>query len=73
MQLDALGLGVRKKTLAYLEIINDGTGTASRGNYDVRVFSRAGRLIRSGRVENWPRNVKHPVDLLAAATDAIRK
>jgi len=73
MDLDALGMGLRVSRLCDVEIINDGTGTLKRGNYRVVVKSKAGRVMREGRVENWPRKAKHPVDLLAAALESVRK
>lgn len=62
----------RDANLCRLEIVNDGTGTASRGNYDVRLYARNdGRLIRSARVERWPRNARPAWRLLAAAMVAL--
>lgn len=63
----------RDDTLCRVEIANDGTGTASRGNYEVRLFSRGecGRLVRTARVENYPRNAKPAWRLLAAAMAAL--
>jgi hypothetical protein len=60
--------------LCRVEIANDGTGGSSRGNYNVRLFARNnGRLIRSARVENWPRNSLPAWRLLAAAMEALSK
>ena len=73
MKLDAFGLGRKFRHLAAIKIINEGTGTSSRGNYRVLVFGQNGRLMREGQVKNWPRNQKHPVDLLAECLKAIQK
>ena len=52
-----------------LQIINDGTGTGSNGNYDVLLYSRGEkpRVIKRGRIENWPRNSKPAWRLIAKA------
>ena len=71
MELDSHGLGTRVSTLAEVIIINDGTGTATRGNYDVRAKSKKGWTIRKGRVENWPRKSKPPLALLSAALQEL--
>lgn len=41
--------------LGQVHIINDGTGTAKRGNYRVRKIGKRGRLLTEGRVENHAR------------------
>lgn len=70
--LDSYGLGTNCRPLGALAIINDGTGTATRGNYTVRQFDRTGkRVVREARLENWPRQAKSPVQLLAAALKAL--
>jgi hypothetical protein len=63
----------RDANLCRLEIVNDGaTETLSRGNYDVRLYARNnGRLVRTARVENWPRNARPAWRLLAAAMAAL--
>lgn len=63
----------RDATLCRVEIANDGTAVGARGNYDVRLYSRGDkpRLIRTGRVENWPRNAKPAWRLIAAAFEAL--
>ncbi len=67
MNLDVHGLGVKVSTLATVEITNDGTGTPTRGNYNVRALSKTGYVIRKARVENWRRKSKPPLALLSAA------
>ena len=62
----------RDELLCEVHIANDGTGTGSRGNYDVRLYSRGGkRLIRTARVENWPRNERPAWRLIQAAMEAL--
>lgn len=67
MNLDFHGLGKKVSTLATVIITNDGTGTPTRGNYDVRAVSAKGRTLRVARVEHWPRKAKPPLALLSAA------
>lgn len=62
----------RDANLCRVEIANDGTGSHTRGNYNVRLYARNnGRLIRTARVENWPRNDRPAWRLLAAAMEAL--
>lgn len=63
----------RDTNLCRVEIINDGTSAWSGiGHYDVRLYARNnGRLIRTARVENWPRNTKAAWRLLAAAMESL--
>lgn len=61
----------RDENLCRVEIVNVG-GTLSRGDYEVRLFARNnGRLIRTARVENWPRNAKPAWRLIQAAMKAL--
>jgi hypothetical protein len=62
--------GPHNYPLGRITLANDGTGTANRGSYDVTVFSTNGRVIRTGRVENWPRLAKSRMALLLAALKA---
>ncbi len=67
MNLDYHGLGVRVSSLATVEITNDGTGTPTRGNYNIRALSKTGKCINTARIENWRRKGKSPLALLSAA------
>lgn len=60
-------------SLGRVEIGNDGTGTATRGSYDVRLYSAGAspRLIRTARVEDWPRAQRPAWRLIAAAFAAL--
>ncbi len=63
----------RDATLCEVEIVNDKTGSPSRGNYEVRLYSRGDkpRLIRTARVERWPRNARPAWRLIQAAFEAL--
>jgi hypothetical protein len=69
--LDSWGLGVKHTTLGTLEIVNDGTGSRLRGNYNVSARGKRNKLLRSARVENWPRTSKPPFALVSAALLAL--
>jgi hypothetical protein len=72
MSLKSAISSARDANLCRIVIINDGTGSTSKGNYDVELYARNnGRLVRSGRVEEWPRNAKPAWRLLGAALDAL--
>ncbi len=59
----AVTLGVSE--LCSIKIVNDGTGTLTRGNYEWEIRGRKKQVIRTGRVENWPRNARSAPQLLA--------
>lgn len=62
----------RDENLCRVEIANDGTGTLSRGNYNVRLYARNdGRLVRTARVENWPRNAVPAWRLIQKAMEVL--
>jgi hypothetical protein len=61
----------RDCNLCRVHIIN-GTGTLTRGNYDVVLFGRKpGRVIRTARVENWPRAAEPAWRLIQAAMESL--
>lgn len=69
----------RDANLCRVEIANVRTNdTGSRADYEVRLYARAstgsngiGRLVRTARVENWPRNAKPAWRLIQAAFEAL--
>ena len=70
IELLPLGVESRKRTLGTVLIINDGSGSATRGNYDVRVLSSNGRTFNLGRVTGFPRRREGAVKLLLLALKA---
>lgn len=61
-----------QESLCRVEITNDGTGTSSRGNYKIKLYSRGtGRLIRQASITGWPRNQKPAWRLIQAAMVAL--
>lgn len=60
------------ESLGFVEIVNDGTGTLTRRNYDVTLYSRGDkpRMIKRVRVENWPAKAKSAFKLII---EAIKK
>ena len=55
------------KTLATGKIVNTGAGTPTRGCYRVELRDAAGRVWKTGSVENFPRKRLLAWDLLHAA------
>ena len=55
-----------KKPLGTMKIINDGTGTQSRGNYKVLLstWNSPNRKWREGKITGFPRKSKGPYDLI---------
>ena len=71
-QLESAISPSRDRPLCRVEIANDGTHPSpARGNYDVRLYSRDGRHIRSARIENWPRDAKPAWRLIQAAMESL--
>jgi hypothetical protein len=73
MELKSAISASRSRSLGRLEIGNDGTGTATRGNYEVRLYSSGDRprLIRTARVENFPRQAVPAWRLIQKAMEAL--
>lgn len=69
------------KCLGQVEIANTGQGTASRGQYRYRVFgkampgrfSKAGKVLAEGSIQNFPRKKLLAHDLLLLALFDARK
>ena len=63
------GYETNKRDLGTILIANDGTGTSTIGNYDVRVMSRGKkpRILKTGRVEGYKRKTTSPHRLVLAA------
>lgn len=56
VELVPFGVESKKHEIAKMEIINDGTGTNTKGNYDVRVFVRNSKhVMRKGKVSEHSR------------------
>lgn len=51
-------------TLVEIHIVNDGTGTAARGNYRWTIFGRRKQLLKEGEIKKWARNSKTAAALL---------
>ncbi|MDO8414152.1 MAG: hypothetical protein Q7S51_10235 [Gallionellaceae bacterium] len=57
---------ITRQTSALVEIhiVNDGTGTAARGNYQWSIFGRRKQILKKGEIKNWARNSKTAAALL---------
>lgn len=59
------------RLLGRMEIVNDCTGTATRGNYTVRLYRFDGKTVwRTARVEGFARVARGGYDLLQLALAA---
>jgi hypothetical protein len=47
------GDSAKKKRIAKMVIINDGSGTETKGNYSCQIHTQ--RTSKHGRIENFPR------------------
>ena len=64
------GYEANKLLLGTILIANTGTGTKSRGNYDVVLMNKKHtKPLRIGRVENFPRLSKNVYHLLKKALE----
>lgn len=59
--------------LCRVEIANEGTGSATRGNYKVILFSKSNAKIRECKIENWPRKARPAWRLIAEAFKALEE
>lgn len=58
--------------LGRLKIVNDGTGTKDRGNYNVTKIGKNGRVLSGARVEDHPRLSRSIFNLIRKALEALR-
>lgn len=72
IQLLPFGSEAKARHLGTIDIANDGTGTAERGNYKVRLAGFRGPHTRwrEGAVRDFPRISRGPYDLLLRALAA---
>lgn len=72
IELLPFGSEAGRKHLGTIDIANDGTGTAEKGNYKVRLagFKGPASTWRSGAVKDFPRRSRGPYDLLLRALAA---
>jgi len=54
VEIIPFGFEELKRKVGIMTIVNDGTGTKKRGNYNYSM-STGGRTWRKGRVENFPK------------------
>lgn len=59
--------------LCRVHIINDGSGTRTRGNYEVKLFSKGlnPRLLKETEIKDWPRQSKPAWRLIAKAFEIL--
>ena len=65
------GLAKNKKILGYVDIINDGTGTKTIGNYSVTAISGNGKVFRKRRIEGYCRKAESIWKLMKMVFDII--
>lgn len=58
------GFEDNKRTVGSMEIYNDATGTATRGNYVFKFFDKLGRKRFNGEIKDFPRKQLTAWDLL---------
>lgn len=70
IELWPLGIEANAQVLGEIEIVNDGTGTPTEGNYNINLYKwnsrRTGRggIWRKGKIVGFPRLTRGPYDLL---------
>jgi len=65
------GIEEDSKVLHTGTIVNDGSGTVSRGNYAISLGDRAGKLYKWGTVKDFPRRTDSAWQLLFLALKDI--
>lgn len=63
IEIIPFGVGEPRR-LASVIIVNDGTGTAKRGNYRYSIFKKRLRLWKAGELKNFPRASRDALELL---------
>lgn len=66
------GFADKAQNLGRIHIINDGSGTATRGNYRIILYKKGSNAVwRSGEVKNFPRKRLGSYDLLLRGLKAV--
>lgn len=73
ISLNPLGLGLEKKNLGKIRIINDGTGDRNLGNYRVEFLDRKGRVFRKRAIHGYKRKTEPMWKLMAMAMESYYK
>ena len=73
VELWSKGYESRKIILGKMKIVNDLTGTLTRGNYKTWIYGKKSKFIWFGRIQNWPRKQKHVWDLITEILIRARK
>jgi len=60
-----------RKVLGHVDIINDGTGTQTIGNYSITAVSKNGKVFRKCRVEGYRRKADSIWKLMKLVFDTI--
>ena len=71
ISLNSYGRGKEIWELGKIKIINDGTGSDSRGNYTVKFFDRNDSLFKKAEIKNHPRKSESIWKLLKKAMESI--
>lgn len=58
-------------TLGTLHIVNDGTGTATRGNYYVDKIGKNKKINKTAKIKNWPRKAYSVFKLLRKSLEVL--
>jgi hypothetical protein len=62
----------QRELIGELKIANDGSGSATSGNYDATLYGRKGRM-GSTQIKNFPRHERHAWDLVAKVLNALNR
>lgn len=74
LKLWPLGMSARESSLGFVNVALVRTNSAgTRGDYEVELYSRGNkpRLVRSAKIENWPRKAKTAAALCAEAMKVL--
>lgn len=61
----------RRKVLRTAEIVNNGTGTISKGNYDITFYGETGEVYRKTKVTGYQRKQLGPWNLIQEAIKSL--
>lgn len=73
LELWPLGSEEHMVPLGAMAIVNDGTGSERRGNYDIGIVGKTPIYKREARVEDYPRKAYHAWELVRRALNSVEQ
>ena len=72
LEIWPFGMEEYAETIGVMEIHNDATGTLTQGNYEYNLKGKSNHLMKSGRIESYPRKAYNTWNLIRLALEDWR-